>query len=196
MSVIVNNLGIQSTSGVLNLFDETKVIKLHTGQIIETDSYISCGTYVFMKGKDIPLVYFTQRRSTSGTNGSFVYDTTTDTVSNATGVTYTKSTPSYIAELCKVLSYISSPTYKVSQSVSNIAYSSSVATTEATRFNTNHDFVKTNYSLANKAPTIRGNLETIPNSSNAYNAITVNAKKLTLTCKTNNNSFISISVSL
>ena len=191
MSIDVNETSVTSSSNKITLSDGSKTIILKKGQIIETSTYVACGTYVFKKGVDIPLVYFTQRRTTSGTNGSYVYNTTTDAVSSASGVTYTKSTPGYISALKAVLAHVSTVTYKISQCVSNVGYSSTVGTTEASRFNSNHDFVSSNYSLSNPAPTARGNLETIPNTNN-YNSVTVTGKNITVTCKTNNNSFVSI----
>jgi hypothetical protein len=196
MAITLSSSGIGSTDGVLNLSDGAKSLKIKSGKIIETSSYIVRGTYVFKKGIDIPLVYFTQRRSTAGTNGTFTYNTTTDTVSSASKITYTKTTPEYIAALKEVIAYVASPTFKVSQVVSNVGYSSSIGTAEANQFNSTHDFTVSRYSLSNKAPSFAGNLESMPNTSNIFNTCSVSDKNIQVTCKTNNNSFISISVRL
>lgn len=192
----ITGSSVSDDSGVLTLSEGSKSVSIRNNKIIVTDNFVTCGTYVFKRGVDIPLAYFTIRRSTSGTNGSLVYNTTTDAVSSVSGVTYVKKNPKYVLFLMKALETVSSPTYKMSQVVSNVGPTSLIGYNEAAQFNLKQTFNSSFYGHANRAPTRRGNGETIPNASNAYNSGAVSGKNVTLTCKTNNNSFIVLTVRL
>lgn len=191
MSISLTKTGISSSSGVLNLSDGSKVIKLKNSKIIETDNYITCGSYVFKKGIDIPLAYFTQNTSSTG---SYKFNIVSGEVKDKNNINVTASFPEYIENLKKVLNG-KEGIFKISSVESQLNPTSSIGSTESNRFNTNHDFLVSNYSNSNRAPILRGNMEKIPNT-NTFNNATISNKEITINCSTAKNSFVTLTVIL
>lgn len=196
MSFTINTNTLTTSSGVLTLEEASKSIVLKSNQRILTDKFATGGTYVFTRGINIPIAYFAARK-TSGSNSTFVFNTSTGTVGSIASGSAEVRLPEYFEELASLISDQSvTPTYYISGCVSSLSPTASVGTTEKTYFLNNKKFNQSAYSLTNKAPTVRCNDEQVPNTNNGYINGTMNGTNVQIGVSGTNYSFITLSVRL
>lgn len=191
MTVNATKTSLSTSSNTLTLEEGTYNIQLKSGQSINTNKFVTGGTYVFKKGTRIPFCYLVARR-TSGSSCTFTVDLTNGNVANIVNGTAESYKPGYFSQLTSAItSYNLTPTYYIGAAESSLSPTSSSATTEKNYFASIKAFDKSAYSNSYRAPVIRVSNDQIPNS-NIYVRATLSSNQLYFTITSSYYSFISL----
>lgn len=175
MSMQITSNSITTTSGKLLLEEDGKQIELRNGQVIITNKFVSVGTYVFKRGTVIPLAYFANKSSSSGT------------ISYAPATSSPQFPTEYTSALATILTDPSiSRSYSVSACKSQLTSGSAKETTEFSFYSENKSFSASVYDKNNPAPMLICDHVQVPYSSSTLSAtVTGSGESEVVTLTTN-----------
>lgn len=181
MSISLTKDGITSTGDKITFTDGSVSFNIYSNGVIETPNYYFVDNYKFDKNKVLLIYPIVVRSTSTSIAGTCTLNLTTGNTSSLSNIEIELGTSkaTWKSALQKVLA-IKNHSYSYKLMYSSVSYNSTVGTNEKTSFLNHSVLTASNYSLANKAPTIEtpgsGSVTCTFNASSKIVSITANKK--------------------
>ena len=181
MSISLTKDGINSSSSKITFTDGSNSLYVHANGVLENASFYFVDGFRFDKNKTILIQPIVVRTISTSANGTATLNLLTNALTNSNNISVElgSGSISYLTALQKILS-LKNHNYSYKLLYSSVSYDSTLGTTEKNDFKASKNLVSSNYSLANKAPTVEtpgsGSVTLTFNSSAKTVGITSNKK--------------------